>query len=60
MIENGAFNEPTLRAALELLATVLSAMIAVPTSFVRALNDVPRRMVNVLQAIKEQKEKQAA
>lgn len=44
----------------ELLATVLSAMIAVPTSFVRALNDVPRRMVNVLQAIKEQKEKQAA
>lgn len=44
----------------QLLATVLSAMIAVPTSFVRALNDVPRRMVNVLQAIKEQKEKQAA
>ncbi|MBI5896578.1 MAG: 50S ribosomal protein L10 [Desulfobacterales bacterium] len=44
----------------ELLATVLSAMIAVPTSFVRALSDVPRRMVNVLQAVKEQKEKQAA
>jgi large subunit ribosomal protein L10 len=44
----------------ELLATVLSAMIAVPTSLVRALSDVPRRMLNVLQAIKEQKEKQAA
>ncbi len=44
----------------ELLATVLSAMIAVPTSLVRALNDVPRRMVTVLQAIKDQKEKQAA
>lgn len=44
----------------ELLASVLSAMIAVPTSFVRALSDVPRRMVNVLQAIKDQKEQQAA
>jgi len=44
----------------QLLATVLSAMIAVPTSFARALNDVPRRMVNVLQAIKDQKESQAA
>jgi large subunit ribosomal protein L10 len=42
-----------------LLAQVLSAMIAVPTSFVRALNDVPRRMVTVLQAIKESKEKAA-
>lgn len=44
----------------ELLAQVLSAMIAVPTSLVRALNDVPRRMVSVLQAIKESKEQQAA
>lgn len=44
----------------ELLAMVLSAMIAVPTSLVRALNDVPRRMVSVLQAIKEAKEEQAA
>jgi large subunit ribosomal protein L10 len=43
-----------------LLATVLSAMIAVPTSLVRALSDVPRRMLNVLQAVKEQKEQQAA
>jgi large subunit ribosomal protein L10 len=44
----------------ELLAQVLSAMIAVPTSLVTALSDVPRRMVNVLQAIKDQKEQQAA
>ena len=43
-----------------LLAQVLSAMIAVPTSLVQALNDVPRRIVNVLQAIKDQKEGQAA
>lgn len=43
-----------------LLAQVLSAMIAVPTSLVQALNDVPRRIVNVLQAIKNQKEEQAA
>jgi len=39
----------------ELLAQVLSAMNAVPAGFVRALADVPRRMVNVLNAIKEQK-----
>jgi len=44
----------------ELLAMVLSAMIAVPTSLVRALNDVPVRMLNVLQAIKDQKEQAAA
>jgi large subunit ribosomal protein L10 len=40
----------------ELLAQVLSAMNAVPAGFVRALADVPRRMVNVLSAIKDQKE----
>ncbi len=39
-----------------LLAQVLSTMNAVPTSLVTALSDVPRRMVNVLQAIKDQKE----
>ena len=44
----------------ELLAKVLSAMIAVPTSLVRALNDAPVKMVNVLQAIKDQKEEAAA
>lgn len=43
----------------ELLAQVLRAMIAVPTSLVTALSDVPRRMVNVLQAIKDQKEQAA-
>ena len=40
----------------ELLAQVLSTMNAVPTGLVRALSDVPRRMVNVLNAIKDQKE----
>ena len=40
----------------ELLAQVLSAMNAVPAGFVRALADVPRRMVNVLSAIRDQKE----
>lgn len=44
----------------ELLAKVLATMIAVPTSLVRALNDVPRRMVSVLSAIKDQKEQAAA
>jgi len=39
-----------------LLAQVLCTMNAVPTSLVTALSDVPRRMVNVLQALKDQKE----
>lgn len=43
----------------ELLATVLATMNAVPTSLVTALSDVPRRMVNVLQAIKDQKQEAA-
>ena len=42
-----------------LLAQVLSTMNAVPTSLVTALSDVPRRILNVLQAIKDQKEVQA-
>ena len=42
-----------------LLAQVLSAMNAVPTALVTALSDVPRRLVNVLQAIKDEKEAQA-
>ena len=42
-----------------LLSHVLSTMNAVPTSLVTALSDVPRRMLNVLQAIKDQKEAQA-
>lgn len=40
----------------ELLSQVLSAMNAVPSGLVRALADVPRRMLNVLSAIKDQKE----
>jgi large subunit ribosomal protein L10 len=39
-----------------LLASVASALNAVPTSLARALNDVPQRFVNVLNALKEQKE----
>jgi large subunit ribosomal protein L10 len=38
-----------------LLAKLLSAMNGVPVSFVRALNNIPQRMLNVLQAIKDQK-----
>jgi len=44
----------------ELLAKVLSAMIMVPTGLVRVLNGVPQSFMNVLQAIKEQKEQQEA
>ena len=40
-----------------LLAQMLSVMNAVPTSFVRALSDLPRKMLNVLTAIKDDKEK---
>lgn len=39
-----------------LLGSLLSVMSGVPSAFVRALNDMPRRLLNVLQAIKEQKE----
>ncbi len=42
-----------------LLAKVLSVMNAVPTSLVTALSDVPRRMVNVVQALKDKKEADA-
>ncbi len=39
-----------------LLGQVLSAMAGVSTAFVRALADAPKKLLNVLQAIKEQKE----
>lgn len=39
-----------------LLGQVLSAMNGVPTAFVRALNDIPSKFLNVLLAVKEQKE----
>lgn len=42
-----------------LLSQVLSAMNGVPTSFVRVLSAVPRSLLNVLQAIKTQKEEAA-
>ncbi|CAB1061822.1 LSU ribosomal protein L10p (P0) [Olavius sp. associated proteobacterium Delta 1] len=39
-----------------LLAQFLSALNAVPTLFVRAMAEIPRSMLNVLTAIKDQKE----
>ncbi len=39
-----------------MLAHVLSTINAVPTSFVRVLAEVPRSLLNVLTAIKDQKE----
>lgn len=39
-----------------LLGQVLGALNAVPASFVRILAEIPRKMLNVLTAIKEQKE----
>lgn len=46
----------TLPARDVLLALFLSALNAVPTSFVRAIAEIPRSLVNVLTAIKDQKE----
>ena len=46
----------TLPSREELLSQFLSTLNGVPTALVRALSDVPRRLLNVLQAIKEQKE----
>jgi large subunit ribosomal protein L10 len=40
----------------ELLATLLSALNGVPTSFVRTLGEIPKQFLYILQAIKEQKE----
>jgi len=42
-----------------LLAQFLSTANGVSTALVRALNDVPKRMLNILQAIKDQKEANA-
>jgi len=39
-----------------LLAQLLSAMNGVPTGFVRALSSIPQKLLNVLQAVKDQKE----
>ncbi len=39
-----------------LLGQVLSAMIGVPTGFVRTLNAIPQKLLYALQAIKDQKE----
>lgn len=42
-----------------LLGQLLSVMNGVPTGFVRALNNIPQRLLNVLQAIKNQREEAA-
>ena len=39
-----------------LLGQLLSVMNAVPTAFVRTMNDLPKRLLNVLVAVKDQKE----
>jgi len=41
-----------------LLGQLLSVINGVPTSLVTALSDIPRRFVNLLQAVKDQKEQQ--
>lgn len=43
-----------------LLGSLLGTMNAVPTGFVRVLAEVPRGLVNVLSAIRDEKEKEAA
>ncbi len=40
----------------QLLAKLLGTMNEVPTAFVRVLSEIPRRLLNVLQAVREQKE----
>lgn len=40
----------------ELVGQLLRSMIGVPTGLVRALSDIPRRLLNVLGAIQNQKE----
>ena len=40
-----------------LLGQLLALLNGVPTAFVRIMNEIPRSFLNVLQAIKEQKEK---
>lgn len=40
----------------ELLAMLLATLNAVPTSFVRTLNEIPKKLLYLLSAVKEQKE----
>lgn len=39
-----------------LLGTLVATLNSVPTGFVRTLAEIPRRLLNVLQAVKDQKE----
>ncbi len=43
-----------------LLGQLLSVMVGVPTALVRALNNIPQKFLNVLSALKDQKEKATA
>ena len=43
-----------------LLGTFVSALNSLPTGFVRTLAEIPRQMLNVLQALKDQKEQKEA
>lgn len=54
--EEGVRNLASLPSREVLLAQMLSVMQAVPTSFVRALSGVLTNLMNVLRAIREQKE----
>ncbi|UCH20857.1 MAG: 50S ribosomal protein L10, partial [Deltaproteobacteria bacterium] len=40
----------------ELIGQLLSVLAGVPTGLVRALSDIPRRFLSVLNAVKNQKE----
>lgn len=54
--KNGVKSLSALPSREILLGQVLSAMIAVPASLVRVLNNIPAKLLYALQAIKEQKE----
>jgi large subunit ribosomal protein L10 len=58
--EAGIRSLSTLPGKPQLLASLLGTMNAVPTGFVSLLANVPRGMLNVLTALKERKEKEAA
>lgn len=58
--EAGIKSLSTLPGKPQLLGSLLGTMNAVPTGFVSLLANVPRGMLNVLTALKERKEKEAA
>ena len=62
IMEDKVLDLPSIKALADLpsretlLSQMLSVMIGVPTGFVRVLNGVPQQFMNVLLAIKDQKE----